>query len=137
MVFEEIIHSDQGSTKVYAEEDEQNITLEMLESCPEKQSIDSAKQPVEILQQEELPKEWRIPRNLSVENIIGCKWVFINKLDEFGVITRNKERFVAKGYNQEEDIDYGETFAPVARLEAVRLLLAFACLLYTSPSPRD
>ena len=124
MVFDEIIHSDQGSTKVYAEEDEQNITLEKLESCPEKQPINSAKQPIEIMQQEELPKEWRIPRDLSVENIIGCKWVFINKLDESVVIKRN----MGKGYNQEEDIDYGETFAPVARLEVVRLLLAFACI---------
>jgi len=69
-VSDEIIHNDQGSTKVYVE-DEQNITLEKLESCQEKQSIDSAKQPVEILQQEDLPKEWRIPRDLSVENIIG------------------------------------------------------------------
>ena len=128
MVFDEIIHSDQGSTKVYVEEDEQNITLEKLESCPEKQLIDSAKQSVEILQQEELSKEWRYPRDLSVEYIIGCKWVFRNKLDEYGVITRNKTRLVAKGYNQEEGIDYGETFASVIRLEVVRLLLAFACL---------
>jgi len=128
VVFDEIIHSDQGSTKVYAEEDEHNITLEKLGSCPEKQPIDSAKQPVEILQHEELPKQLRIPRDLSVENIIGCKWVFRNKLDESGVITRNKARLVAKGYNQEEGIDYGETFALVARLEVVRLLLAFACL---------
>ena len=95
----EIIHSDQSSTKVYAEEDEQNITLEKLESCPEKQPIDSAKQPNEILQQEELPKEWRIPWDLSMENIIGCKWVFRNKLGESGVITRNKARLVVKGYN--------------------------------------
>ena len=70
MVFDEIILSDQGSTKDYAK-DEQNITLEKLESCPEKQPIDSAKQPVEILQQKELPKEWRIQRDLSVKNIIG------------------------------------------------------------------
>ncbi|XP_068476630.1 uncharacterized protein [Phaseolus vulgaris] len=82
VVFDEIIHSDQGSTKVYAEEYEQNITLEKLESCLEKQPIYSTKQQVEILQQEELPKEWRIPRDLSVDNIIGCKWVFRNKLDE-------------------------------------------------------
>ena len=128
MVFDEIIHSDQGSTKVYVEEGEQNFTLEKLESCPKKQPIDSAKQPIEILQHEELPKEWRIPRDLSVENFIGCKWVFKNKLDESRVITRHKARLVAKGYNQEEGIDYGETFASVARLEVIRLLLAFACM---------
>ena len=44
------------------------------------------------------------------------------------VIIRNKACLVAKGYNQEEGIDYEETYAPVARLEAIRLLLAFACI---------
>jgi len=53
---------------------------------------------------------------------------FRNKLDEQGIINKNKVRLVAKGYNQEEGIDFGETYAPVARLEAVRLLLAYACL---------
>jgi len=59
-------------------------------------------------------------------NIIRTKWVFRNKLDESGVITRNKANLVAKRYNQEEVIDYDETFALVARLEPERLLLAFA-----------
>ena len=51
------------------------------------------------------------------------------KLNESGVIVRSKTRLVAKGYNQEEGIDYDETYAPVARLEAIRLLLAFACIM--------
>ena len=51
--------------------------------------------------------------------IIGTKWVFRNKLDENGIVIRKKARLVAKGYNHEEGIDYEETFAPVARLEAV------------------
>ena len=58
--------------------------------------------------------------------MIGTKWVFRNKLDEDGTVTRNKARLVVQGYSQEECIDYDETFAPVARLEAIRLLIAFA-----------
>ncbi|WVZ88901.1 hypothetical protein U9M48_035368 [Paspalum notatum var. saurae] len=58
--------------------------------------------------------------------VIGTKWVFRNKQDDEGNIMRNKARLVAKGYCQVEGIDFGETFAPVARLEAIRFLLAYA-----------
>ena len=59
--------------------------------------------------------------------IIRIKWVFKNKMDEPGVVVRNKARLVAQGYSQEEGIDFDETFAPVARLKAIRMLLVFAC----------
>ncbi|GKA62326.1 retrovirus-related pol polyprotein from transposon TNT 1-94 [Tanacetum coccineum] len=57
---------------------------------------------------------------------IDTKWVFRNKKDERGIVTRNKERLVAQGYTQEEGIDYDEVFAPVARIKAIRLFLAYA-----------
>jgi len=68
-----------------------------------------------------------VPRSKEM-NVIGTKWVFKNKIDEQGVIVRNKTQLVAKGYNQEEGIGFGETYAPIARLEAVRLLLAYTCM---------
>jgi hypothetical protein len=60
------------------------------------------------------------------QNVVGTKWVFRNKQDEQGVVTRNKARLVAKGYSQVEDLDFNETFAPVARLESIRMLPAYA-----------
>ncbi|WVZ97856.1 LOW QUALITY PROTEIN: hypothetical protein U9M48_043365, partial [Paspalum notatum var. saurae] len=57
---------------------------------------------------------------------IGTKWVFKNKQGENGMVVRNKARLVAQGFCQKEGIDYEETFAPVARLEAIKILLAFA-----------
>jgi hypothetical protein len=60
------------------------------------------------------------------QNIVGIKWIFRNKQDEHGVVTRNKVRFVAKGYSQVEGLKFDETFAPVARLESIRMLLAYA-----------
>ncbi|GKA39287.1 retrovirus-related pol polyprotein from transposon TNT 1-94 [Tanacetum coccineum] len=61
--------------------------------------------------------------------IIGTKWVFRNKLDENGILSRNKARLVTQGYNQQEGIDYDETYALVARLDSIRILLAYACAL--------
>ena len=60
------------------------------------------------------------------QNVVGTKWVFRNKQDEHGVVTRNKARLVAKGYAQVAGLDFEETFAPVARLESIWILLAYA-----------
>ena len=60
-------------------------------------------------------------------NVIGTKRIFKNKLNEHGHVTRNKARLVCKGYAQVEGVDFEETFAHVARLEAIRMFLAFAC----------
>jgi hypothetical protein len=60
------------------------------------------------------------------QNVIGTKWVFRNKEDKYGVVTRNKARLVAKGFTRIEGLDFGETYAPVARLESICILLAFA-----------
>jgi len=72
---------------------------------------------------------WDLVPKPTSHKSIRTKWVFQNKLDESGIIVRNKARFLAKGYNQEEGIDYDETYAPVARLEAIRLLLTFTCIM--------
>jgi hypothetical protein len=60
------------------------------------------------------------------QNVVGTKCVFCNKQDEHGVVTRNKARLVAKGYAQVAGLDFEETFAPVARLESILILLAYA-----------
>ncbi|KAJ9561842.1 hypothetical protein OSB04_007002 [Centaurea solstitialis] len=69
---------------------------------------------------------WTLVPLPNRKSTIGTKLVFRNKKDEQGVVVRNKARLVAQGYCQEEGIDYEETFAPVARLEAIRIFLAFA-----------
>ncbi|KAK1669690.1 hypothetical protein QYE76_057849 [Lolium multiflorum] len=66
----------------------------------------------------EKPKECR--------NVIGTKWIFKNKQDEFGNVVRNTARLVAQGFSQIEGIDFGETYAPVAHLESICILLAYA-----------
>ncbi|GJU65196.1 retrovirus-related pol polyprotein from transposon TNT 1-94 [Tanacetum coccineum] len=57
---------------------------------------------------------------------LGTRWVFRNKKDKRGIVIKNKARLVAQGYTQEERIDYDEVFDPVARIEAIRLFLAYA-----------
>ncbi|GJW68229.1 putative ribonuclease H-like domain-containing protein [Tanacetum coccineum] len=88
---------------------------------------------VEAMQEEllqfKLQKVWTLVDLPNGKRAIGTKWVFRNKKDERGIVVRNKARLVAQGYTQEEGIDYDEVFAPVARIEAIRLFLAYASFM--------
>ena len=80
----------------------------------------------EELNQFEHQKVWKLVPRPNNKKMIDTRWVFRNELDEEGIVTRNKAILVAKGFSQVEGIDYDETFASVARLEAIRMFLAFA-----------
>ena len=80
----------------------------------------------EELHQFKRSKVWHLVPSSKDRSIIGIKWVVKNKLDELGTVTWNKVKLVVQGYNQEEGIDYEETFATVARIKAIRILVAFA-----------
>jgi hypothetical protein len=81
----------------------------------------------EELDQIEKNDTWELVPRPKNKNMIGTKWVFRNKLNEDGQVTKNKARLVCKGYTQIEGIDFEETFSPVSRMEAIRLILAYAC----------
>jgi hypothetical protein len=70
---------------------------------------------------------WELVERLKGHNVIGTKWVYRNKQDQDGIVLRNKARLVAQGYTQVEGLDFRETYASVTRLEAIRILLSYAC----------
>ncbi|GJY89459.1 putative ribonuclease H-like domain-containing protein [Tanacetum coccineum] len=97
-----------------------------------KKVIHALKDPswIEAMQDEllqfKLQKVWTLVDLPNGKRAIGTKWVYRNKKDERGIVIKNKARLVAQGYTQEEGINYDEVFAPVARIEAIRLFLAYA-----------
>ncbi|GKC54621.1 ribonuclease H-like domain-containing protein [Tanacetum coccineum] len=88
---------------------------------------------IEAMQDEllqfKLQKVWTLVDLPHGKRAIGTKWVYRNKKDDRGIVVRNTARLVVQGYTQEEGIDYDEVFAPVARLEAIRLFLAYASFM--------
>jgi hypothetical protein len=69
---------------------------------------------------------WELAERPKDHNVIETKWVFRNKQDQDGIVVRNKIRLVALVYTQVEGCDFGQTYAPVVRLEAIKILLAYA-----------
>nr|GEZ49382.1 putative ribonuclease H-like domain-containing protein [Tanacetum cinerariifolium] len=115
-----------------------------------KSSLQDASQPPEMLEREDfacsdhenvgaeadfnnletsITKVWILVDLPHAKRAIGTKWVYRNKKDERGIVVRNKARLVAQGHTQEEGIDYEEVFALVARIEAIRLFLAYASFM--------
>ncbi|GJX70145.1 putative ribonuclease H-like domain-containing protein [Tanacetum coccineum] len=116
--------------------DDQNCLFACFLSQKEpKKAIQALADPrwVEAMQKEllkfRLQKVWTLVDLHNGKRAIGTKWVFRNIKDKRGIVVRNKARPVAQGYTQEEGIDYDEVFAPVARIEAIRLFLAYASFM--------
>ncbi|GJX92694.1 retrovirus-related pol polyprotein from transposon TNT 1-94 [Tanacetum coccineum] len=84
---------------------------------------------IEAMQEEihefERLKVWELVPRPNKAMIISLKWIFKVKLDEYGGVLKNKAQLVAKGYHQEKRIDFEESFAPIARIEAIRIFLAY------------
>nr|GEV50745.1 copia protein [Tanacetum cinerariifolium] len=88
---------------------------------------------IELMQEELLififQNVWTLVDLPNGKRAIGTKWVFRNKKDKKGILIRNKARLVAQGHTQEEGIDYDKVFAPVARIEAIKIFLAYASFM--------
>ena len=91
VVFYETNKCEQGAAKINTDEDDQNIFLKNLDNITEIQPVESSRQPIENRQQEDLPKDWKIPRDLSVENIIDQIHI--------GVSTRRSMATFLQSYN--------------------------------------
>nr|GFA23252.1 putative ribonuclease H-like domain-containing protein [Tanacetum cinerariifolium] len=103
--------------------------LSQLEPCSVTKALDDpdwVASMQEEMQQFFNQQVWKLVPLHDGKIAIGTKWILKNKRDARGIVFKNKARFVAQGHRQEEGIDYDKVFAPVARIEAIRLFLAFA-----------
>ncbi|GJV07687.1 putative ribonuclease H-like domain-containing protein [Tanacetum coccineum] len=128
------INADDGAMDDMNNLDTTTLTRKMSTNLEEHgfKVIHALKDPswIEAMQEEllqfKLQEVWTLVDLPNGKRAIGSKWVFRNKKDERGMVIRNKARLVAQGYTQKEGIDYDEFFAPIARIEAIRLFLAYA-----------
>nr|GEZ82495.1 hypothetical protein [Tanacetum cinerariifolium] len=130
-VFHEVPESFQReSSSSSLNDDVQQSPEEVILPQTNTQSISNNMILVVSAMQEELDqfarlKVWRLVPRPEGKSVIKTKWIFKNKKDESSMVIRNKARLVSVGYSQQEGIDYDETFAPVARIKAIRLFLAY------------
>ncbi|GJV90133.1 putative ribonuclease H-like domain-containing protein [Tanacetum coccineum] len=117
------IHKDHPHDQVIRDLQSATQTRRMSKNLEEHGFIEAMH---EELLQVKLQEVWTLVDLPNGKRAICTKWVFKNKNDERGIVIRNKARLVAEGYIQEEGIDYDEVFAPVVRIEAIRLFLAYA-----------
>nr|GEW29250.1 putative ribonuclease H-like domain-containing protein [Tanacetum cinerariifolium] len=127
---------DQGGLTQITNEDFHTCMFACFLSQEEPKRIHQAlKDPswIEAMQEEllkfKMQKVWVLVDLPKGKKAIGSKWVFRNKKDERGIVIRNKARLVAQRHTQEDGIDYEEVFAPVTRIEAIRLFLAYASFM--------
>ncbi|GKE32971.1 retrovirus-related pol polyprotein from transposon TNT 1-94, partial [Tanacetum coccineum] len=131
---EEIVYSDIDEVQQRINhKDFQNCLFAcFLSQAEPKKVIQALQDPIwiEAMQEEllqfKLQQVWTLLDLPYGKRAIGIKWMYRNKKDERGIVIRNKARLVAQGYTQEEGIDYDEDFAPVARIKAIRMFLAYA-----------
>ncbi|GKC28784.1 putative ribonuclease H-like domain-containing protein, partial [Tanacetum coccineum] len=130
------IHKDHPKEKIIGDPLSAPQTRRMTKSFQEHAMVTQALTDprwIEAIQDEllqfRLKKIWRLVDLPKGKHAIGTQWVYRNKKDKRGIVVRNKARLVAQGYTQEERIDYDEVFAPVARIEAIRLFLAYASFM--------
>ncbi|GJW66203.1 retrovirus-related pol polyprotein from transposon TNT 1-94 [Tanacetum coccineum] len=102
-----------------------SIIVDTHEAPPIVTTSDEQTSPISLQESDEVHQEDSADFDEG-KNVIALKWLWKNKCDAENIMVRNKSRLVAKGYKQEEGIDFEESFAPVARLEAVRMFIAFA-----------
>ncbi|GKE66885.1 ribonuclease H-like domain, reverse transcriptase, RNA-dependent DNA polymerase [Tanacetum coccineum] len=92
-----------------------------LEATKETQWMEAIRAEIDSIEKNQTWTLTRLPPN---QKVIGLKWVFKLKRDASGMVTKHKARLVAKGYVQQQGVDFEDVFAPVARMESIRLLLA-------------
>nr|GEU34418.1 hypothetical protein [Tanacetum cinerariifolium] len=124
------IHKDQPKSQIIGPMDTpiqtRNKTKEISNALQDPSWVEAMQ---EELLQFKIQNVWTLVDCLKGVRSIGTKWVLMNKKDERGIVIRNKARLVAQGHTQEEGIDYDEVFAPIARIEAIQLFLAYASFM--------